>query len=124
MRVIASETDIADGLDYLAKRDKRLRRVMTLAGPVPLRRRPAGFEGLARIVVGQQVWIAGAEAIWRRFELTFPGGAAAAVATAGDATLKSVGLSGAKMKTLRAVAAALVDGLDLDGLAEAPAEEA
>jgi DNA-3-methyladenine glycosylase II len=124
MRVIESEKDIADGLDYLAKRDRRLGRVMKLAGSVPLRRRPAGFEGLARIVVGQQVSIASAEAIWGRFERAFPGCAAAAVAAADDTTLKSVGLSGAKMRTLRAVAAALLDGLDLDALAEAPAAEA
>src|SRR5262249_38115076 len=41
-----------------------------------------------------------------------------------DATLKAVGLSGAKIKTLRSVAAATLDGLDLDALAEAPAEAA
>src|SRR5215813_557164 len=102
MRLIESEADIAEGLGYLAKRDRRLRRVMQLAGPVPLRRRPSGFAGLARIVVGQQVSIASAEAIWGRFEAAFPGISVAAIAAADDATLKRVGLSGAKIKTLRA----------------------
>src|SRR5262249_39784368 len=124
MRVIASEADIAEGLEYLAMRDRRLRRVMKRAGPVPLRRRPSGVVGLARIVVGQQVSSASAEAIWGRLERAFPDFSAAAVAAGDDATLKAVGLSGAKIKTLRSVAAATLDGLDLDALAEAPAEAA
>jgi len=124
MRVIESERDIAAGLDYLAKRDRRLRRVIEVAGPVPLRRRPGGFAGLARIVVGQQVSIASAEAIWSRFEKAFPGCAPASVAAADEAVLKAVGLSAPKIRTLRAAAAAALDGLDLAGLARAPAEEA
>ena len=43
-----------------------MRRVHDLAGDPPLRRRPAGFEGLARIIVGQQVSVASATAIWDR----------------------------------------------------------
>ena len=124
MRVIESEKDIADGLDFLAKRDRRLRRVMNLAGPVPLRRRPSGFPGLARIIIGQQVSTASAEAIWSRFDTAFAGGAAAAVVAADDAVMRAVGLSAAKIRTLRAVAAASLDGLDLDALACAPAEAA
>jgi DNA-3-methyladenine glycosylase II len=124
MRVIQSEEDIAAGLAYLAKRDRRLRRVMKLAGPVPLRRRPSGFPGLARIVIGQQVSIASAEAIWNRFDKAFPEGAPAAVAAADDTVLKAVGLSAAKMRTLRALASAALEGLDLDALAEAPVREA
>jgi len=124
MRVIESERDIAAGLDYLAKRDRRLRRVIEVAGPVPLRRRPGGFAGLARIVVGQQVSIASAEAIWSRFEKAFPGCAPASVAAADEAVLKAVGLSAPKIRTLRAAAAAALDGLDLAGLVRAPAEEA
>ena len=124
MRIIESERDIADGLAYLAKRDRRLRRVIARAGPVPLRRRPGGFAGLARIVVGQQVSTASAEAIWSRFAEAFPGCAPASVAAAGEATLKAVGLSAPKIRTLRAAAAAALDGLDLAGLAAAPAEAA
>src|SRR5262249_5034698 len=124
MRVIESEADIAEGLDYLTQRDRRLRRVIRLAGPVPLRRRASGFAGLARIVVGQQGSIASAEAIWGRFEKAFPGSSVAAVAKPDDMPLKAVARSGAKIRPLRALAPAALAGLALDALAAAPADEA
>jgi DNA-3-methyladenine glycosylase II len=124
MRTIESEADIGEGLAWLARRDRRLKKVIKVAGEVPLRRRQNGFAGLARIVIGQQVSTASAEAIWGRFAAAFPDGAADDIPMAGDDTLRAIGLSGAKMRTLRAVAAAVRDGLDLEALAELPAEEA
>ena len=55
MRTIDSEADIEEGLTHLARRDRRLVRVIRVAGPVPLRRRPNGFAGLLRIVSAQQL---------------------------------------------------------------------
>jgi DNA-3-methyladenine glycosylase II len=124
MRIIDSEADIAEGLEYLAGRDRRLRKVIRIAGPVPLRRRLAGFEGMARIVVGQQLSIASAEAIWGRFIETFPGCKMDMVHAADDVELRAPGLSAAKIRTLRAVAAACRDGLDLTALAEMPVDDA
>jgi DNA-3-methyladenine glycosylase II len=124
MRIIESEADIVEGLDYLARRDRRLRKVIRVAGPVPLRRRPAGFEGLARIIVGQQLSIASAEAIWGRFIAAFPGCPAEGVHAATDDALRAPGLSAPKIRTLRAAAAACRDDLDLDALADMTAEEA
>ena len=48
--------------------DPRLVAVAERAGELPLRLHPPGFAGLARIVVGQMVSRASAEAIWRRLE--------------------------------------------------------
>ncbi|HZP19594.1 MAG TPA: DNA-3-methyladenine glycosylase [Bauldia sp.] len=124
MRIIENDADIAEGLAYLAGRDRRLKKVIREAGPVPLRRRPAGFTGLARIIVGQQLSIASAEAIWRRFEAAYPETPIEAIAAASDAELKATGLSAAKIRTLRAVAQAAVDGLDLNALAALPMEDA
>jgi DNA-3-methyladenine glycosylase II len=124
MHIIATEADIAEGLGALARRDRRLKKVIGIAGPVPLRRRPAGFAGLARIIVGQQLSIASAEAIWGRFIAAFPDCPVDAVEAASEAALRAPGLSAAKIRTLRAIAAACRDGLDLDGLADLPAEEA
>jgi DNA-3-methyladenine glycosylase II len=124
MRIIESDADIAEGLDYLGRRDRRLKKVIRIAGPVPLRRRPAGFEGLCRIIVGQQLSIASAEAIWGRFIVAFPGCRADGIDEAADDPLRASGLSAAKIRTLRAVAAACRDGLDLEALADLPAEEA
>jgi DNA-3-methyladenine glycosylase II len=123
-RIIASEADIAEGLTFLAARDRRLRKVIAAVGDVPLRRAPHGLTGLARIVVSQQVSVASAEAIWVRFAAAFPGLTAEALLEASEETLRGIGLSGPKIRTLRAVADAVADGLDLDGLARIPGEEA
>ena len=124
MRIIATEADIAEGLEFLAGKDRRLRKVMRAAGPVPLRRRAHGLPGLARIIVGQQLSIASAEAIWNRFERAFPGCPADAIAAASDDALRATGLSAPKIRTLRAVSAACLDGLDLAALAGMAAADA
>lgn len=124
MRIIDCEADIDEGLAYLARRDRRLRKVIRFAGPVPLRRRPAGFAGLARIVVGQQLSIASAEAIWGRLADTLGDCSPEAIAAVSDQRLRTAGLSAAKIRTLRAAAAACRDGLDLVALADLPAEDA
>jgi DNA-3-methyladenine glycosylase II len=124
MRVIETEADIAEGLAWLTRRDRRLVRVAKAAGPIPLRRTTPGFAGLARVVIGQQVSTASAAAIWGRFALAFPDGRPETFAAADEATLRAVGLSGAKIATLRTVAAAHAEGLDLDGLAALPGDEA
>lgn len=124
MRVLSTEADIAEGLAWLGKRDRRLRPVIATAGAVPLRRRGYGFSGLARIVVGQQVSLASAEAIWRRFEAAHAELEPHSVAASGDEALRAVGLSAAKIRTLRALADACMSGLNVNALAELPAEEA
>jgi DNA-3-methyladenine glycosylase II len=124
MRIIASDADIAEGLAALIRIDPRLAAVIAVSGDIPLRRTAAGFAGLARIVIGQQVSTRSAEAIWTRFAAAFPDGDAAAFSAADAATLAPIGLSGAKIATLRAVAAAVDAGLDLGGLADLPAEAA
>ena len=60
-RVIVSDADISDGVRALRRKCAIMRHVHDLAGHPPLRRRPAGFEGLARIIVGQQLSVASAE---------------------------------------------------------------
>jgi DNA-3-methyladenine glycosylase II len=124
MRIIESEADIAEGLAHLVKADRRLKKVVRVAGDVPLRRAPHGLTGLARIVVSQQLSTASAEAIWGRFAAALPKLSAKALLKATDETLRATGLSGPKIRTLRAVAGAVADGLDLDSLASLPGEEA
>ena len=83
-----------------------------------------GFAGLARVVVGQQVSVASADAIWARCVAVFPEMTPEAIGRARLPRFRKAGLSAPKIRTLRAVAAACRDGLDLDGLAALPAEEA
>ncbi len=124
MRTIETAADIADGLKHLASKDRRLKPVIRTAGEVGLRRRPPGFPGLARIVVGQQLSIASANAIWGRFEAAFPEMTPEAIDRARAPRFRKAGVSAPKIRTLKAVAAACRDGLDLEALAEAPAGEA
>ena len=65
-RIIGAEADIRDGVRALRRKCAIMRAVHDVTGDPPLRRRPAGFEGLARIIVGQQLSVASAGAIWGR----------------------------------------------------------
>jgi DNA-3-methyladenine glycosylase II len=124
LRTIDTLDDIAAGIAHLGKADKRLKDVIRIAGPLPLRRREPGFIGLARIVVGQQLSIASANAIWARFEQAFPEMNADSVHRAREPRFRKAGMSAPKIRTLRAVAAAVRGGLDLDALAHAEPEQA
>ena len=91
----------------------------------PLRKREPGVEGLARIIVSQQLSTASAAAIWARLEARFPGTAPHEIAAASDDELRAPGLSVAKIRTLRAIAAAIQDkSLPIGRLHDMPAEEA
>jgi len=120
-RIIETEDDVRAGVRSLRRKCAILRRAHDLAGDPPLRRRQPGFEGLARIIVGQQLSIASAAAIWGRFEQALRPLDAVAVASASDDLLRAVGMSGGKIRTLRAVSAAILGGqLDLPALDTAP----
>ena len=117
MRVIETEADIAEGLAHLSAVDPRLSGAIAAAGPLAVRRREAGFPGLANIIVSQQLSAASASAIWRRVEAAMPAISPSAIAAARDDDLRAMGLSAPKIRTLRAAAAACSNGLDLDALA-------
>jgi DNA-3-methyladenine glycosylase II len=112
-RIIASEEDVREGVRALRRRCPTMRMVHDAAGDPPLRRRPAGFEGLARIIVGQQLSVASASAIWLRTLNLCQPFAPAGVEALDDAVLASAGLSRAKIRTLRAMALACSNGLEL-----------
>ena len=63
---IETEADILAGVKALRRKCPAMRHAHDLAGDPPLRRRAAGFEGLARIIVAQQLSTASAAAIWKR----------------------------------------------------------
>ncbi len=123
---IATERDLDEAVALLAGRDPALvAHLLAVGGRPPLRRRAAGFEGLAAMVVSQQVSTAAAAAIFARLRAAVVPLDAPTLAAVSDAALRGAGLSGGKVLTLRAAAAAVADGrLPLDALAELPAEEA
>jgi len=119
-RIIETDDDVRKGVRALRRKCPHLRRVHAQTGDPPLRRHAPGFEGLARIIVGQQLSIASAEAIWRRLALAVQPMAPAALLALSDAQLRQAGLSRGKVRTLRALCAAIDNGLELDRLAHAP----
>ncbi len=124
MRRIVADADITEGLAALTAACPHLARVHAEIGALPpLRKRPKGFEGLARIIVGQQLSIASADAIWGRLSAALQPFAPAALLAMPDAALKTVGLSRVKIETLRRLAAAVDSGaLDISALARAKDE--
>lgn len=120
------EATLAEAVAALREKDPDCVGVMLeAAGHPPLRRRDPGFAGLAWIVVGQQVSTASANAIYERLNAAFPRLEPEFVGAASDEDLRACGLSSPKMKTLRAISAAMTSGaLDLASLAALDAEEA
>jgi DNA-3-methyladenine glycosylase II len=122
---IHTTSDLETALAALVAADPRLAPVFARAGQPPLRRRAGGFAGLASIIVAQQLSTASAGAIWGRLAAKFDPLHPAAVRRARTPTLQRIGLSAAKIKTLKAIATAIDTGaIDLEALAEVPADEA
>ncbi|MGE0765156.1 MAG: DNA-3-methyladenine glycosylase [Hyphomicrobiaceae bacterium] len=116
-RLIETEADLRDGIRLLRRKCAIARLMHDAAGVPPLRRRQAGFEGLARIVVGQQLSVASAAAIWGRTAALVDPFEPSRLLSMPDETLRSAGLSAGKVRTLRAIADAVQGGLDLEGMA-------
>lgn len=116
-RLIETADDLRDGIRVLRRRCAIARLMHDAAGEPPLRRRPAGFEGLARIVVGQQLSVASAAAIWGRTAAAVTPFDAQNLAATPDDVLRSAGLSAGKVRTLRALSRAVSEeGLDLESM--------
>jgi DNA-3-methyladenine glycosylase II len=124
MRRIDTPQDVEDGLKGLLALEPRLSHVAAIAGEVPLRRHPAGFESLASIIVSQQISKASADAIFARLKTAIDPFTPRGLLRAGEDALARAGLSRPKQKTFFAVAEACTDGLDLEALCGLPAEDA
>jgi DNA-3-methyladenine glycosylase II len=113
-----TQADLEDAIHALVRQDPRLKPVFEVAGMPALRRREAGFAGLAAIVCGQQVSTASAAAIWGRVSAAFDPFHHDALKKARAEKLGRLGLSGAKIKTLKNLAHELAaERLNLEVLA-------
>lgn len=120
-----STDDLARHLAALLALDPRLAAVAERAGAFEIRTFAGGFAGLARIVTGQQVSTQSADAIWGRFSALEGALEPAGYLLLSEEAIRKSGQSGAKYRTMRAVAEAVAVGeFDFDPLADLPAEEA
>ena len=113
-----SQTDLEEAIHALVKQDPRLRPVFEIAGMPALRRREPGYAGLAAIVCGQQLSTASAAAIWARLSAAFDPFHHDTLRKARADRLGRLGLSAAKIKTLKILAREIAsERLNLDVLA-------
>jgi DNA-3-methyladenine glycosylase II len=120
-----TQADLEHAIAALVKQDPRLEPVLKTAGMPALRRREPGFAGLAAIVSGQQLSTASAAAIWGRVSAAFDPFHHDTLRRARADRLGRLGLSAAKIKTLKGVARELASGrLNLDALANEDADAA
>jgi DNA-3-methyladenine glycosylase II len=120
---LETQSDLEDAIHMLVKQDKRLRPVLELTGMPALRQREPGFAGLAAIVCGQQLSTASAAAIWGRVSKAYEPFHHDAIGKARADRLGRLGLSAAKIKTLKHIARELAaERLNLDVLANEEAD--
>ena len=120
-----TQADLEEAIHALLKQDPRLRPIFALTGMPALRRREPGFVGLAHIICGQQLSTASAAAIWARLTAAFDPFDYYAVRRARTDRLGRLGLSAAKIKTLKSLAREIAsERLNLDVLANEEADAA
>ena len=118
-RIIETLDCVAEGAAWLAAAEPRFAHALPLVGALRLRRQADGFTALLDAIVGQQVSVASANAIWARMEGAGLTGQDA-IAVASDEDLRAAGLSRQKARYARALATA---GIDFDALRTAPDAE-
>lgn len=123
--ILHTQAELDAALARLVLADPRLAPVLAKAGTPALRRREPGFAGLCAIVVSQQLSTASAGAIWGRMQSSFDPFHHDTVRRARADKLARIGLSAPKIRTIRAVGAAVAKGaISLEALARMDADAA
>jgi len=125
LQPIRTQTDVNNGLEALLKQSPELTPLADKAGELPLRLQTPGFAGLCRIIIGQQVSRASADAIHGRFVSLINPVEPQNFLERGEPAWIEVGLSRAKQATISGLAQRIVDGsFPLDQVPTLPADEA
>jgi DNA-3-methyladenine glycosylase II len=123
--ILDSDAALKAGLERLVAIDATMARLVAEGAKPALRKRPAGFEGLAWIIVGQQLSTASAGAIWSRLKESLETVSPDHLLAAREEALRAAGLSASKIRTLRGLSRHVHEGrLALDDLERLPAEQA
>jgi DNA-3-methyladenine glycosylase II len=118
-----TQADLEAALAQLIEHDPRLAPVAEKAGAFNLRRREAGFPGLCAIVCGQQLSTAAAATIRDRLFAAFDPFHHDTVRRARGDKLKRIGLSAAKIKSIREIGKAVSKGsIDLTAVGNMDAD--
>lgn len=107
-RIIQTQADIAEGLEWLCKAEPRFAIAAESCPELPLRLKNDGFAELLSAITSQQLSVASAGAIWARIEaagMTHPD----AIRAAHDDDLRACGFSRPKILYARDLAAANIN---------------
>lgn len=123
--ILHDENDVARGAAELARTCPHMRMIFETCGVPPLRWREPGFGGLVSTITAQQLSTSSAGAIRTKLRAVADPITPEALMALSDDALRACGYSSPKIRTLRAIAGAILDGsLPFDTLADIPAEEA
>ena len=113
-----SAEQIKAGLDAVAVLEPGIARALERAGYLEPRIRPTGYSTMMRTIVGQQVSVAAAASMWRKFEdYLGPDLPPEKVLEADFDTLRACGLSRQKQGYMRSLCELVVSGgIDFDSL--------
>ncbi len=119
MRLILTDDDLAFGVDALLAIEPHFSKVVDVVEP-SLRRQETGFATLLWAIVGQQVSVASAEAVWARLVAAGMTDPKRIIETSGD-ELGALGLTRQKQRYAKALAESGIDFIALDRQADADA---
>ncbi len=108
-RLIETEADLAEGVAHLRRICPNMDKLAALIKLPPLRRTKGGFAGLISIVIAQQLSVAAADTIEARVVAKLKKITPETILKSRMPTLRACGLSGPKIKTLKALANAVKD---------------
>src|SRR6478735_903921 len=121
--ILSTQSDLDHAIGALIAADGRFGAMFEATGSPALRRRETGFAGLSAIIVSQQLSTQSAAAIWGRLAAAFDPFEPESVRKSRADRLGRLGLSAAKIKTLKIIARAVTAGdIDLDALAQHDAD--
>ena len=119
------EVTFAEGVELLCAEDEAFAAVIAEHGGPPFWHRPAGFPTLVWLILEQQVSLESGAEMYRRLHGLLGQITPEAVTGAGDAGLRSIGITRQKASYLLDLANAIANGeLDMDSLGRATPEEA
>jgi DNA-3-methyladenine glycosylase II len=118
MAPVLDDATLRGALDALSRVEPRFADAIARVGYPEARLRPRGYQTLLRTIVGQQVSVAAAGAVWTRLETALGSGCPPDALHASDFdALRACGLSRQKQGYARSLAALILSGeLDLTSL--------
>jgi DNA-3-methyladenine glycosylase II len=125
MTILTSEADVARGVEALSRICPHMAMIAETCGVPALRWREPGFGGLVSTITAQQVSTSAANAIRGKLRAVVDPITPEGLIAMSDEELRACGYSAGKVKTLRAIASAILAGeLPIEQLGDMPVAEA